>query len=264
MTPAIVSVSRRTDVPAFHADWFFRCLDQGWAMVQGPGGSRFVSLAQRDVAGFVFWTKNPAPMLDRLDRLGDVPFYFQFTLTSYGRDVEPGIPPKGEVLVPLFRQLSRQVGRRRVVWRYDPVFFSPVYTLDYHRRWFDRLAGLLGPYTDTCTVSFLDWYPVMERSMTQLGAQHETSQLRREAMACFAACARREGIRLVTCAQDGDFSDLGVTPGACVDPARLGLPPAGRDRSQRPLCRCAPSVDIGFYGSCRGGCRYCYAARGAY
>ena len=62
----------------------------------------------------------------------------------------------------------------------------------------------------------------------------------------------------------GDFSDLGVTPGACVDPARLGLPPAGRDRSQRPLCRCALSVDIGFYGSCRGGCRYCYAARGAY
>ena len=175
MTPAIVSVSRRTDVPAFHADWFFRCLEQGWAMAQGPGGSRFVSLAQRDVAGFVFWTKNPAPMLDRLDQLGDVPFYFQFTLTSYGRDVEPGIPPKGEVLVPLFRQLSRQVGRRRVVWRDDPVFFSPVYTLDYHRRWFDRLAGLLGPYTDTCTVSFLDWYPVMERNMTQLGAQHETS-----------------------------------------------------------------------------------------
>ena len=158
--------------------------------------------------------------------------------------MEPGIPPKGEVLVPLFRQLSGRWAAG-AVWRYDPVFFSPVYTLDYHRRWFDRLAGLLGPYTDTCTVSFLDWYPVMERNMTQLGAQHETSQLRREAMACFAACARREGIRLVTCAQDGDFSDLGVTPGACVDPARLGLPHRARPKPA-PSVPVRPSVDIGF------------------
>lgn len=257
----ILSVSRRTDVPAFHADWFFRQLEQGWTRT--PGG-RFVSLKPEDVGGYVFWTKNPAPLLDRLDKLGDTPFYFQFTLTSYGRDVEPGIPSKGQVLVPLFQRLSRQLGRQRVVWRYDPVFFSPAYSFAYHCRWFGRLAQLLGPYTDTCTVSFLDWYPAMEKAMTALGAVRETEADRRALLEVFSAVARREGIRLVSCAEEGDFSDLGVLPGACVDPARLGLADPGRAKGQRPLCRCADSVDIGAYGSCRGGCAYCYARRGVF
>ncbi len=257
----IVSVSRRTDVPAFHADWFFDRVARGW--VQTADG-RFVSLRAQDVGGYVFWTKNPGPMLDRLELLGDVPFYFQFTLTSYGRDVEPGIPSKGQVLVPLFRELSRRLGRSRVVWRYDPVFLSPVYTFEYHCRWFCRLAQLLGPYTDTCTVSFVDFYPAMEKAMQGLGAVHETAADRRALMEVFAKAARREGIRLLSCAEPDDFSDLGVLPGACVDPARLKIANPGRAAGQRPLCLCAQSVDIGRYASCRGGCAYCYARRGAF
>ena len=263
MSGPIVSVSRRTDVPAFHADWFFDRLDRGWVMAPGPGGSRFVSLAPSEVGGFVFWTKNPASMLNRLDRLRDHSFYFQFTLTAYGRDVEPGVPPKGQVLVPLFQELARRLGRGRVVWRYDPVFFSPRYTFAYHCRWFGRLAGLLGPYTDTCTVSFLDWYPAMEPAMTALGAARETPEQRRALLEKFAFSARREGLRLVSCAEPDCFSELGVERGACIDPARLGLPALGRDPGQRPACRCAPSVDIGRYGTCSGGCRYCYARGGA-
>ena len=35
-----------------------------------------------------------------------------------------------------------------------------------------------------------------------------------------------------------------------------------RDRSQRPACGCAASVDIGAYDSCLHGCAYCYANHG--
>ena len=41
----------------------------------------------------VFWTKNPAPMIDKLDRLQDYKYYFQFTLNPYGTELESKLPP---------------------------------------------------------------------------------------------------------------------------------------------------------------------------
>ena len=32
----ILSVSRRTDIPAFYSDWFFKQLDQGFVLVPNP------------------------------------------------------------------------------------------------------------------------------------------------------------------------------------------------------------------------------------
>ncbi len=40
----------------------------------------------------VFWTKNPANMLEKLEYLKDYIYYFQFTLTGYGKDIEPNLP----------------------------------------------------------------------------------------------------------------------------------------------------------------------------
>ena len=41
----------------------------------------------------VFWTKNPEPMLNRLDELTAYDYYFQFTLTGYGKDIEISSEP---------------------------------------------------------------------------------------------------------------------------------------------------------------------------
>lgn len=67
----IVSVSRRTDVPAFYGDWFLEQVRRGGAAVLHPYRREklFVSLKPDDVAAFVFWSKNYAPFLKHLEEL---------------------------------------------------------------------------------------------------------------------------------------------------------------------------------------------------
>ena len=266
----IISASRRTDIPACHADWFFRRLEEGYALVRHPMHPHRVSrvrLAPDVVDGFVFWTKNPLPMLDRLSLLGDYPYYFQFTLTSYGRDVEPGLPSKRDVLIPAFRKLASLVGRHRVIWRYDPVFLSRTYGFEHHVRCFERLAELLAPCTERCVISFLDFYRDTKRNMAPLGLSDFPPDLQTALAARVAESARAYGLRLESCAESLDLSRLGITHGRCVDAELLGS--MGRapllveaDRYRRPACGCAQSIDIGAYGSCSHGCLYCYAGGG--
>lgn len=266
----IISASRRTDIPACYADWFFRRLEEGYVLVRHPMNPRRVSrvrLSPDVVDGFVFWTKNPLPMLDRLSRLRDYAYYFQFTLTSYGRDAEPGLPSKRDVLIPAFRRLASLVGRHRVVWRYDPVFLSRTYTFGYHVHFFERLAALLAPCTEKCIISFLDIYRDTKRNMAPLGLRDFPPDLQAALAGRLAEIARGYGIRLETCAERQDLSRFGVEHARCVDAGLLGrignasLKVEG-DRHQRPGCGCAQSVDIGAYASCTHGCLYCYAGSG--
>ena len=41
---------------------------------------------------FIFCTKNPRPILSRLDKLKPYPSFFYVTITPYGRDIEPYVP----------------------------------------------------------------------------------------------------------------------------------------------------------------------------
>ena len=67
-----------------------------------------ISLSAQVVDCIVFWTKNPEPMLERLEELKEYPFYFQFTLTGYGTDIEPGVPHKKEEMIRVFQRLSEK------------------------------------------------------------------------------------------------------------------------------------------------------------
>lgn len=75
-----------------------------------------------------FWTKNPRPILNRLSEVEKYNYYFQFTLTAYDRDVELNIPSKNDIIIPAFQQLSKIIGKEKVIWRYDPIFFNDRYT----------------------------------------------------------------------------------------------------------------------------------------
>ena len=91
----IISASRRTDIPAFYSQWFFNRIKEGYVLVPNPYHPKMISrisLSPAVVDCFVFWTKNPAPMLNQLDKLQDYNYYFQFTLNPYGEKLENRLP----------------------------------------------------------------------------------------------------------------------------------------------------------------------------
>lgn len=264
----IVSASRRTDIPAFYSDWFFRRLEEGYLYVKNPMNPHQVSkiLLNRDTVDcFVFWTKDPGPMMEKLpllDRLGYL-YYFQFTLTPYGPDVEPGLPHKNKQ-VKTFRELSSRLGPERVIWRYDPVLLNPVYTREYHCEWFARLCGCLEGYTDTCVISFLDMYQKIKRNMESIEAEKITRDDILTLASFMGPEAGRRNISLRTCSETVDLSEYQIQKGKCIDDRLisrlLGSPlDVKKDDTQREECGCVKSVDIGTYNTCVHFCKYCYA-----
>ncbi len=265
----IISASRRTDIPAYYSKWFFERMKKGCVLVRNPFNARQISrisLLPEDVDGIVFWTKDPSPMTARLDELNDRVFYFQFTLNAYGKDAEPGVPSKKDVVIPAFRKLSDKIGSRRVIWRYDPVFFTEKYTMEYHLEHFGRLAGSLAGYTEKCVISFLDLYRKTRRNTGPFDIIMPSPDRKKELACRLSGIAAEAGIKLETCAEETDLSDHGIEHSCCIDKrlleqladCRLDV---RKDRNQRPACGCAQSIDIGAYDTCGGGCRYCYASR---
>lgn len=263
----IVSASRRTDLPAFYPAWLAARFTAGEVLVRNPyvpGSVRRIQLNPHTVDGIVFWTKNPVPLFPYLDTFASYPYYFQFTLNAYGRDVEPGVPSKGQVLLPAFRWLSDCLGPERMVWRYDPIFFTSRYTPDYHRRYFQTLASRLQGCTHTCVISFLDLYRDTLAGMSGQGLRQTLPEEKRRLAEDLAVIAGRYGIRLCSCAEETVLAGLGIEPARCIDPDRLAAQRGERwnvprAAGQRAACQCAESVDIGAYDSCKGGCLYCYA-----
>ena len=158
----ILSVSRRTDIPNYYSEWFYNRVKEGFLYVRNPMNAHQISeikITPDVVDCIVFWTKNPSPMMKRLDEIKNYKYYFQFTLTGYGNDVEVNLPNKKTKMIPVFQELSEKIGREKVIWRYDPIFFSDRYTKEYHLKAFKSIAEALRGYTEKCVISFVDIYP---------------------------------------------------------------------------------------------------------
>lgn len=263
----ILSVSRRTDVPNYYSDWFYRRIKEGFLYVRNPINAHQVSrieLSPKVVDCMVFWTKNPANMLEKLDCLKDYTYYFQFTITGYGRDIEPGLPGKRETLIPTFRTLSQKIGKERVIWRYDPIFISQRYTAEYHVKAFAEIARSLANDTKKVVISFGDFYEKTRRNLKECGIR----QMKREEMFALAGqmatIASEYGLAIETCAEQIALESVGISHGSCVDQQfmeqLLGCALTGKkDKSQRQECGCLESIDVGTYDTCPSGCKYCYA-----
>ncbi|KAI4450554.1 hypothetical protein C823_005091 [Eubacterium plexicaudatum ASF492] len=263
----IISASRRTDIPSYYSEWFFNRLKEQYVLVRNPMNMHQIGkidLSPKVVDGIVFWTKNPVPMLNRLEELEKYNYYFQFTLTAYGPEVETGLPSKNKVIIPSFQRLSKEIGKKKVVWRYDPIFLNEKYTIDYHCRYFAVLASKLAPYTEKCTISFLDYYRNTERNMKPLHIHPLTVEQQKEIIEKFVRIAQRYNLHLDTCAESCDFGKFGVSHACCIDKERferIGKYKLNveKDKNQREECGCVASIDIGAYNTCRNGCLYCYA-----
>ncbi len=263
----IISASRRTDIPSYYSEWFFNRLEEKYVLVRNPMNTHQVSkidLSPEVVDGIVFWTKNPTPMLKRLEKLEKYNYYFQFTLTAYGPEIETGLPSKNKVIIPAFQRLSKEIGKEKVIWRYDPVFLSGTYTIDYHCKYFEVLASKLAQYTEKCTISFIDFYRKTERNIRPLHIQPVTVEQQMEIAEKFAKTAQKYNLYLDTCAESCDFSKFGISHACCIDKKwfeRIGKYKLNveKDKNQRSECGCVSSIDIGAYNTCKNGCLYCYA-----
>lgn len=263
----ILSASRRTDIPNYYSEWFYNRIKEGFAYVGNPMNPRQISkvnLSPEVVDCIVFWTKNPEPMMERLDELAAYKYYFQFTLTGYGKDIECNVPHKKDKMIPVFQKLSGQIGNKKVVWRYDPILFTEKYTPEYHLAAFGQIAESLKGYTDKCVISFVDTYAKNKKNLLAL----KTYTLADDKIGEFAARLNRIAVEnnmtVGSCAEQMDLSQYGIGHNCCIDKkliediigCRLDI---GKDKNQRPECGCAESVEIGAYNTCKNSCLYCYA-----
>lgn len=263
----ILSVSRRTDIPDHYSDWFMARIKEGFLYVRNPMNVHQISridLSPEVVDCIVFWTKNPADMIEKLESLQGYMYYFQFTLTGYGKDVEPNLPDKRRELIPTFKRLSEKIGKERVIWRYDPILINKRYTVEYHLKAFEEIACALADHTERVVISFVDLYPKISRNTKELDIRQMTDEEMIESAGKMAKIASRYGLTIETCAEQIDLQEVGIRHGSCIDKklieGLLGCKlTAKKDRGQRNACGCLESVEVGAYDTCPNGCRYCYA-----
>ena len=263
----IISASRRTDIPTYYSDWFFNRIKEGYVYVRNPMNIHQISkisLSPEVVDGIVFWTKNPIPMMDRIDEISDYSYYFQFTLNSYGNEIESNVPNKNDIIIPAFKNLSRKIGAHKVLWRYDPIFITDKYSVDYHVTYFSEIAKRLSGYTEKCIISFLDLYKNTQNSLKDLKLVPIEQELMYELAERIVEIANNNHIVVESCAEKVSLEHFGIKHGHCIDCAlferiigqKLKI---DKDKNQRAECGCVASIDIGGYNTCKNGCKYCYA-----
>ena len=229
----ILQTGFRTDIPAFYSAWFANRLRAGFVLVRNPYDPQSVTryAINPDVVDLIgFCTKNPAPMLPRMELLRPYGQYWFVTITPYGPEIEPHVPPKAQVLQD-FITLSKIVGPDCIAWRYDPIFLSDTYTAARHIAEFEQMASVLSGYTRTCVISFIDLYEKVRRNFPQVKSVPHTE---RETLGkAFVEIGKKYGMMIRPCAEGTALARYGAD--------------------------CCLTADIGAYNTCGHGCLYCYA-----
>lgn len=261
----ILNTGGRTDTVQYYTDWLLQRFSEGYVLTRNPMFPSKViryELTPDKVDCVVFCSKNYKPILPRLHEITDrFHTYFHYTITAYGRDIEPGVPSIEESMETL-KALSRLVGKQRIAWRYDPVLLTKEYTIDRHLETFEHMAGELAPYIDRCIFSFVEMYKKLEVNMPEL---IPLSCQDMESLAQgLGSIAKKYGISIQTCGTNGDYTRYGIHASGCMTLDILGKANGITFRSRkhkgtRRGCHCIESRDIGAYDTCLNGCKYCYA-----
>lgn len=235
IAPIIISASRSTDIPAFYSKWFMNRLENGYCVWYNPFNKKPTFVSFKNVKVVVFWTKNPAPMLpylDELDKRG-IKYYFQVTLNDYENEhFEPCVPLLSD-RIEIFKQLSRRIGKEKVIWRFDPLILTDKVTprVLLNKIW--HVGNAIKGYTDKLVFSFID---VIGYRKVQLNLVSETSSFTKDnieqaefneaqmnEMALGIAKLRdywkNEGwnLQLATCAEKIDLAKYDIEHNHCID-----------------------------------------------
>ena len=258
----ILNVSGRTDIVAFYSDWFMNRYNEGFVDVRNPFNPSLVSrIYFSDVDLIFFCTKNPIPIIDKLNKIKK-PILFHVTITPYKNDIELNIPNKKDIILSI-KKLSNIIGKENLTIRYDPVFISDKYNLDYHIKAFEKLCTLLEGYTNKILISFLDEYKNVIKNKNILKYKKLTDDDYKTIGQFFSKSARDHNMEVFTCFEDHNLIEYGFIKGECLS-HELAYQITGKKYKnwtarKGKKCNCVEMVDIGSYNTCKHLCKYCYA-----
>lgn len=261
----IINTGGRTDTVQYYTKWLLKRFEEGFVYSRNPLFPNKVTryeLTPDKVDCVIFCSKDYKPILDYLPKIIEkFSTYFYYTITSYGRDVEPNVPSI-EKSIETLKKLSSIVGKKRLAWRYDPVLLTEKYTIKAHLESFEMMAREIAPFVDRCIFSFVEMYKKLKTNMPEiiLMTTEDENVLARG----MGAIAEKYGLYLQTCGTNGDYSQYGIHPSGCMTLKMLGNANDIQFRSlkhkgMRQGCHCMESRDIGAYDTCLNGCKYCYA-----
>lgn len=221
--PVVVSASRSTDIPAFYSDWFFHRLDKGYSAWTNPFNGVRYYVSYQDTKFIVFWSKNPRPLLNHLDKLKEkgISCYVQYTLNDYEKErLEKGVRPLSE-RIETFKLLVEKLGKGAVVWRFDPLILTETIGVDDLLRKIEYIGDNLLGYTEKLVFSFADIasYRKVKSNLEKNGIPYkewdESSML--EFASKLSVLNKKWGYELATCGEKIDIEKFGIEHNHCVD-----------------------------------------------
>ena len=260
----ILNVSGRTDICAFYLDWFINRLNEGYVYVRNPYYNKQVSkVILDDIDLIVFCTKNPIPLMKNLDKFEKYNLCVQVTITPYKKDIERNVLDKAKI-IEAFKQISKRIGKEKMVLRYDPIFLSEKYNINYHKKAFEKLCVFLKDYLDHIIISFLDEYKNVKENKNALSYLKMNKEMIYTLASTIGSIAKKYDIPVQACAEEYDFSSFGIKKEACISEEYVKKITGynivkNTKRSNRKYCTCIPSIDVGEYNTCPNLCAYCYA-----
>lgn len=258
----ILNVSGRTDIVAFYSKWFLNRLKEGYVDVRNPFNPNLVSRIDfDDVDLILFCTKNPIPIVDKLGDI-KIPYIFHVTITPYKDDIEPNLPSKSKIIEAV-KKISTRVGIDNIYVRYDPIFISEKYNIEYHIKAFTKLCSLLKGYVKTIIVSFIDNYKNVRKNLPYLKYCSFTEEDYKLIGENFSKIAKDNNMVIQTCFEERNLTEYGFIKGECMS-KELAFKLTGKtykkwQARKGNACNCVELVDIGVYNSCNHLCKYCYA-----
>ena len=233
-------------------------LRDGYVMTRNPMNCHQVSrieISPELIECIVFWTKNAIPLMDYLDELERMGYMYMFQY----RAIEKNLPDKKEIIKNIL-ELSDNIGKDRIVWRYDPILLNDNYTIDYHIKIFEEMCVQLRTAVNHVVISFIDSYKKNRQCKFKELSIEDINILAQE----IGKISQTHKIPIKTCCENYDLECFGIKKGACIDRElieRICNRPLKLKKAigQREGCFCSESIDIGMYHTCMNGCMYCYA-----